>query len=373
MRETQQMGVFQQPDKEMTMSININRPCGIFDKNYFQAKELFRTPLRKGLLALLIVGMLALPYLVGDYGLSILTLICAFTIGMLGLQIITGYCGQISIGHAAFMGVGMYTVGILQKHFGLSFWICLPLAGLVPMGIGMLFGIPALRMKGLYLAFATLAAHFVIVYVISNWRSVTNGTDGMWMKRPGSLLGIDFQSDRNYYFLVLTITVLMTYLAKNLTRTRLGRAFVAVRDNDIAAEVMGINIAQTKILAFGIGCFFAGIAGALGGAYYEYVNVEWFGFDDSIWFLGFLVVGGFGSIFGAIAGATVWKVLDELTTLVTPLAETFLGGAAFYASAAFALVFYSLIIIVFLVFEPRGIAHRWEIVKRSYRLHPFPY
>ena len=355
------------------MSININRPCGIFDKNYFQAKELFRTPLRKGLLTLLIVGMVALPYLVGDYGLSILTLICAFTIGMLGLQIITGYCGQISIGHAAFMGVGMYTVGILQKQFGLSFWFCLPLAGLVPMGIGMLFGIPALRMKGLYLAFATLAAHFVIVYVISNWRSVTNGTDGMWMKRPGNLLGIDFQSDRNYYFLVLTMTALMTYLAKNLTRTRLGRAFVAVRDNDIAAEVMGINIAQTKILAFGIGCFFAGIAGALGGAYYEYVNVEWFGFDDSIWFLGFLVVGGFGSIFGAIAGATVWKVLDELTTLVTPLAETFLGGAAFYASAAFALVFYSLIIIVFLVFEPRGIAHRWEIVKRSYRLHPFPY
>jgi branched-chain amino acid transport system permease protein len=355
------------------MGININRPCGIFDKNYFQAKELFRTPLRKGLLALFMAGMVALPYLVGDYGLSILTLICAFTIGMLGLQIITGYCGQISIGHAAFMGVGMYTVGILQKQFGLSFWFCLPLAGLVPMGIGMLFGVPALRMKGLYLAFATLAAHFVIVYVISNWRSVTNGTDGMWMKRPGSLLGIDFQSDRNYYFLVLAITALMTYLAKNLTRTRLGRAFVAVRDNDIAAEVMGIDIAQTKILAFGIGCFFAGIAGALGGAYYEYVNVEWFGFDDSIWFLGFLVVGGFGSIFGAIAGATVWKVLDELTTLVTPLAETFLGGAAFYASAAFALVFYSLIIIIFLVFEPRGIAHRWEIVKRSYRLHPFPY
>jgi branched-chain amino acid transport system permease protein len=357
----------------MTMSINVNRPCGTFDRNYFQAKELFRTPLRKALLALLIVCMYLLPLLAGDYGISILTVICAFTIGMLGLQIITGYCGQISIGHAAFMGVGMYTVGILQKHFGLSFWICLPLAGLVPMGIGMLFGVPALRMKGLYLAFATLAAHFVIVYVISNWRSVTNGTDGMWMKRPDTLLGIDFQSDRNYYFLVLTITVFMTYLAKNLTRTRLGRAFVAVRDNDIAAEVMGINIAQTKILAFGIGCFFAGIAGALGGAYYEYVNVEWFGFDDSIWFLGFLVVGGFGSILGAIAGATVWKVLDELTTLVTPLAETFLGGAAFYASAAFALVIYSLLIIIFLVFEPRGIAHRWEIVKRSYRLHPFPY
>jgi branched-chain amino acid transport system permease protein len=249
----------------------------------------------------------------------------------------------------------------------------LPLAGLVPMFIGMLFGVPALRMKGLYLAFATLAAHFVIVYVISNWRSVTNGTDGMWMKRPGTFLGIDFTQDRNYYFLVLTITIIMTYLATNLARTKMGRSFVAVRDNDIAAEVMGINIAMTKIWAFGIGCFFAGISGALGGAYYEYVNIEWFGLDDSIWYLGFLVVGGFGSIFGAIAGATVWKVMDEFSTLVTPLTEVFLGGVAFYASAAFSLIFYALIIIVFLVFEPRGIAHRWEIVKRSYRLHPFPY
>jgi branched-chain amino acid transport system permease protein len=228
-------------------------------------------------------------------------------------------------------------------------------------------------MKGLYLAFATLAAHFTIVYVISNWRSVTNGTGGMWMKRPDILLGINFQTDRNYYLLVLTITILMTYLATNLIRTKLGRAFVAVRDNDIAAEVMGINIAHTKIMAFGIGCFFAGIAGALGGAYYEYVNIEWFRLDDSIWFLGFLVVGGFGSIFGAIAGATVWKIMDEFSTLVTPMAETLLAGAAFYASAAFSLIFYSLIIIIFLVFEPRGIAHRWGIIKRSYRLHPFPY
>jgi branched-chain amino acid transport system permease protein len=271
------------------------------------------------------------------------------------------------------MGIGMYTVAIMQRHFGFSFWLALPLAGLVPMFIGMLFGVPALRMKGLYLAFATLAAHFCIVYIISNWRSVTNGTDGMWMKRPGVLFGIDFMKDRNYYFLVLTITIIMTYLATNLARTKLGRSFVAVRDNDIAAEVMGINIAYTKIMAFGIGCFFAGISGALGGAYYEYVNIEWFGLDDSIWYLGFLVVGGFGSIFGAIAGAAVWKVMDEFSTLVTPLAETFLGGAAFYASAAFSLLIYSLIIIVFLVFEPRGIAHRWEIIKRSYRLHPFPY
>jgi branched-chain amino acid transport system permease protein len=355
------------------MSININRPCGTFDRNYYQAKELYRTPLRKTLLALLIVGMYLLPFTMGDYGLSLLIPICAFAIGMLGLQIITGYCGQISLGHAAFMGVGMYTVGILQRHFGFSFWLCLPLAGLIPMFLGMMFGIPALRIKGLYLAFATLAAHFVIVYVISNWRSVTNGTEGMWMKRPDILFGIDFKSDRNYYFLVLTITIIMTYLATNLARTKLGRSFVAVRDNDIAAEVMGINIAYTKIMAFGIGCFFAGIAGALGGAYYEYVNIAWFRLEDSIWYLGFLVVGGFGSIFGAIAGAVVWKVMDELTTLVTPLAETFLGGVAFYASAAFALIFYSLIIILFLVFEPRGIAHRWEIVKRSYRLHPFPY
>ncbi len=321
----------------------------------------------------LIIVMYLLPFWAGDYGISILTLICAFTIGMLGLQIITGYCGQISIGHAAFMGVGMYTVGILQRHFGLSFWVCLPLAGLVPMSIGMMFGLPALRMKGLYLAFATLAAHFVIVYVISNWRSVTNGTDGMWMKRPDVLFGIDFKSDRNYYLLVLTITIIMTYLATNLARTKLGRSFVAVRDNDIAAEVMGINIAYTKIMAFGIGCFFAGISGLWVGPTMNMSISNGLAWTTPSGILGFLVVGGFGSIFGAIAGATVWKVMDEFSTLVTPLTETLLGGVAFYASAAFSLIFYSLIIIVFLVFEPRGIAHRWEIVKRSYRLHPFPY
>ncbi|MBW6487052.1 MAG: branched-chain amino acid ABC transporter permease [Syntrophobacterales bacterium] len=353
--------------------MNINRPCGTFDRNYFQAKELYRTPMRKVLLVLFIIAMYAFPFLIGDYGISILTPICAFVIGMLGLQIITGYSGQISIGHAAFMGIGMYTVAILQKYFGFSFWLALPFSGLVAMAVGIVFGIPALRMKGLYLAFATLAAHFVIVYVISNWRSVTNGTDGMYMSRPGMLFGIDFMEDRNYYFLALTVTVIMTYLATNLARTKLGRSLVAVRDNDIAAELMGINVGSTKILAFGIGCFFAGVSGAVGGAYYEYVNVEWFGLDDSIWYLGFLVVGGFGSIFGAIAGAVVWKVMDELSTLVTPLADSLLGGAAFYASAAFSLLFYSLIIIIFLVFEPRGISHRWEMIKRSYRLHPFPY
>jgi branched-chain amino acid transport system permease protein len=320
-----------------------------------------------------VVAMYACAFLADDYILSILIVICAFSVGMTGLQIITGYAGQISLGHAAFMGVGMYTVAIFQEHFGFNFWMALPLAGLFPMIIGMVFGIPAVRIKGLYLAFASLAAHFVIVYTINNWRCVTNGTDGMYLHRPGTLLGIDFMIDKNYYILVLTVTIPMIYFAKNLTRTKLGRSFVAVRDNDIAAEVMGINIAVTKILAFGIGCFYAGIAGALGGGYYEYVNVEWFTLTDSIWYLGFLVVGGLGSIFGAIAGAVVWKTLDELSTLMTPLTEALLGGMAFYASAAFSLVVYALIVIAVLVLEPRGINHRWQIIKRSYRLHPFPY
>src|SRR6056297_2695024 len=355
------------------MTINVHRPCGTFDRNYFQAVELFRTPLRKALLLGLIVVLYASAFLLNDYILSILIVILAFSVGMTGLQIITGYAGQISLGHAAFMGVGMYTVAVLQEHLGFNFWMALPLDGVVPMIIGMLFGLPAVRIKGLYLAFASLAAHFVIVYAISNWRSVTNGTDGMYLHRPETILGVNFFMDKYYYLLVLTVTIVMIYLAKNLTRTKLGRAFVAVRDNDIAAEVMGINISSTKVLAFGIGCFYAGIAGALSGGYYEYVNVEWFTLTDSIWYLGFLVVGGFGSIFGAIAGATLWKVLDELSTLMTPLAQALLGGMAFYASAAFVLIIYSLIVILVLVFEPRGINHRWQIIKRSYRLHPFPY
>ncbi len=355
------------------MTINVDRPCGTFDRNYYQSMEIFRTPFHKVLLAALIVFMYASAFLLNDYILSILIVILAFSVGMTGLQIITGYAGQISLGHAAFMGVGMYTMAVFQEHLGFNFWMALPLAGLIPMIIGMLFGLPAVRIKGLYLAFASLAAHFVIVYGISNWRSVTNGTDGMYLHRPGTILGINFLNDQYYYLVVLTVTIVMIYLAKNLTRTKLGRAFVAVRDNDIAAEVMGINISSTKVLAFGIGCFYAGIAGALGGGYYEYVNVEWFTLTDSIWYLGFLVVGGFGSIFGAIAGATIWKVLDELSTLMTPLTQALLGGMAFYASAAFVLIIYSLIVILVLVFEPRGINHRWQIIKRSFRLHPFPY
>jgi len=357
------------------MTINVDRPCGTFDRSYYQAMQLFRTSFHKFLIIALIVFLYAAAFIFDDYIISVLIVILAFSVGMVGLQIITGYTGQISLGHAAFMGVGMYTVAILQEHLGFSFWTALPLAGLVPMVLGMLFGLPAMRLKGLYLAFATLAAHFVIVYGISNWRSVTRGTDGMYMHRPESILGmqIDFYNDHYYYLVVLTVTIIMIYLATNLTRTKFGRACVAVRDNDIAAKVMGVNISATKVLAFGIGCFYAGIAGALSGGYYEYVSVEWFILDDAIWYLGFLVVGGFGSIFGAIAGAFVWKTLDEFSTLMTGLAATVLPMAAGYASAAFILIVYSLIVIMFLVLEPRGINHRWQIIKRSFRLHPFPY
>jgi len=352
----------------------IHRPCGTFDYSYYQSKAILRTRLQWGLLLAFIAFLYSFYFWANEYILSLLIVICSFVIGMLGLQIITGYAGQISIGHAAFLGVGMYTVGCAEAHLGLNYWWTVPLAGLVAAVVGGVFGSTAAKLKELYLAFATLAAHFIIVYVISNWRSMTRGTDGIWITRPTPILGLDFGTEAGYYLWALTACVLMTYFATNLSRSKLGRAFVAVRDNDIAANVMGINIVYTKMVAFAIGSFFAGIAGAVLSGYYAYVNIEWFTLDDSIWFLGFLVVGGFGSIFGAISGAVLWKLLDELVaSRLSEMLSGVLGTEAFYVSAAFSLILYALIIIVFLVFEPRGIAHRWQIIKASYRLWPFSY
>ncbi len=351
----------------------IHRPCGTFDRTYYEAKAIFRTRLQWGMITALILALYGIAFVMNDYLLGLSIVIFSFIVAMLGIQIITGYAGQITIGHAAFVGVGMYVLACVEAHLGWSWWVGMPLAGIGAGLISMFFGSPSGRLKELYLAFATLAAHFIIVYVISNWESMTGGVDGIWLSRPEPLLGIDFMVEHNYYLLALTLCIAMIYLAKNLARTKLGRAFVAVRDNDIAAEVMGINIFSTKLLAFGIGGFFAGIGGAMYAGYNEYVNVEFFPLMDSIWFLGFLVVGGFGSIFGAICAAVLWKCLDEMATLMTPVFSQILPGLAFYVTASFSLIMYTLIIVIFLVLEPRGINHRWNIIKASYRLHPFAY
>jgi len=293
-------------------------------------------------------------------------------IAVLGLNILTGYSGQISLGQAAFMAVGAYSSAIFTTSFGLPFWVAVPCAGLVAALIGLVFGLPSLRVKGFYLAIATLAAHFIIIFVILHLPAATGGAGGLKAPVP-KLGGLEFNTDTSYYYLVMTAVVVMTLFAKNLVRTKTGRALIALRDNDNAAEAIGVSLLRYKLLAFSIASFYAGIAGALLAHYAGLISTDYFSLLDSIWFLGILVVGGMGTTIGAIFGTVFITFLEELVHWAAPA----LGGVVPFLSweVAFPLstFIFGLVIVLFLIFEPRGLAHRWEMFKNSYRLWPYAY
>jgi branched-chain amino acid transport system permease protein len=299
--------------------------------------------------------------------LTIMTIIGITIISVQGLNILTGYCGQVSIGHAGFMAVGAYASGILTARFGFPFWVALPCAALAAGMVGLIFGLPSLKIKGFYLIMATIAAQFIITWLIIQFRGVTGGPDGLAVPRP-EIGGFVFKSKTSYFYLVMVLTCLATFLAQNIVRTRTGRAFVAIRDNDLAAEVMGINLWVYKLLAFFIGCVYAGVAGSLLVHYFAFATLDQFPFINSVWYLGMLIVGGMGSIPGAIFGAVSLKLLDELVTILGPI---FSSVVAAQAAASLALISRGVVIMLFLIFEPRGLAHRWDMIRAYYRLWPF--
>jgi branched-chain amino acid transport system permease protein len=342
-------------------------PSGTFNQSYGQDMAIFRTKTQWLILLAFLAFLFTSPLYFSDRILTILTIIGITTISVHGLNILTGYCNQISIGHAGFMAVGAYTSGILTAHLGWSFWAALPCAALAAGLVGILFGLPSLKVKGFYLIMATIAAHFIIIWFILQFRNITGGGDGLAVPRP-EIGDFVFKSKASYFYLVMAIACLATFVAKNIVRTKAGRAFIAIRDNELAAEVMGVNLWAYKLLAFFIGCVFAGVAGALLVHYVAFACVDQFPFMNSVWYLGMLIVGGMGSTTGVIFGVVSLKLLDELVIIVGPMLAT---AVAPQAAASLSLIGRGLIIIVFLIFEPRGLAHRWEMVKAYYRLWPF--
>jgi branched-chain amino acid transport system permease protein len=342
-------------------------PCGVFAQSYAQDMGALRTKTQWLMLLAFLVFLAACPLFFSDRVLTIMTIIGITVVSVHGLNILTGYCGQISIGHAGFMAVGAYTSGILTAKAGMPFWVALPCAALAAGVVGLIFGLPSLKIKGFYLIMATIAAQFIIVWLIIQLRSITGGPDGLSVPRPeiGSFV---FKSKASYFYLVMVIACLATFLAQNIVRTRAGRAFVAIRDNDLAAEVMGINLWAYKLLAFFIGCVYAGVAGSLLVHYFAFACLDQFPFMNSVWYLGMLIVGGMGSIPGAIFGSVSLKLLDELVTIVGPVLSTIVAAQA---AASLALISRGVVIMLFLIFEPRGLAHRWERIKAYYRLWPF--
>jgi branched-chain amino acid transport system permease protein len=343
------------------------RSKGTFIESYAQDMAIFRTKLVWGVLILFLILLFTCPLYFSDRTLTIMTMMGIAVISVLGLNILTGYCGQISIGHAGFMAVGGYTSAVLCAKLGMPFWAALPCGALAAGIAGLIFGLPSLKIKGFYLIMATIAAHFIIIWTIIQLRGVTGGADGLLIPKA-KIGGLSLSSKTNYYYLVMILACIGTVLAKNIVRTRAGRAFIAIRDNDLAAEVMGISLWSYKLQAFFIGCVYAGVAGSLLIHYFSFASTDQFPFMDSVWYLGMLIVGGMGSTTGAIFGAVALRLLDEAVTMAGPILS---AAVAPQAAASLALISHGLIIIVFLIFEPRGLYHRWEAIKAYFSLWPF--
>lgn len=329
--------------------------------------SIFHSTLQRGSLLVFLVLLFSGPFFLSDRMLTTLTMMGIAVISVHGLNILTGYCGQISIGHAGFMAVGAYTSAVLCAKLGFPFWLALPCGALGAGIAGLIFGLPSLKIKGFYLIMATIAAHFIIIWTVIQLHSITGGADGLSV--PSAMIGsLSLNTKANYFWLVMVLACLGTLFAKNIVRTRAGRAFIAIRDNDLAAEVMGVSLWSYKLQAFFIGCVYAGVAGALLIHYYSFTSTDQFPFMDSVWYLGMLIVGGMGSTTGAVFGAIALKVLDELVTIAGPVLSSVVAPQA---AASLALISHGLVIIIFLIFEPRGLHHRWEMIKAYFRLWPF--
>ena len=343
---------------------------GVRNYTYKQDMALFRTGHQRVWLFVLLAFLFTAPLYWGNYWLGVANLTGITIIAALGLNILTGYCGQLSIGHAGFIAVGAYTSAILTNRFELPFLLGLVSAGFIAGLIGMIFGIPSLRVKGFYLAISTIAAQFIIIWVINHWTSLTGGFTGISVP-PASIGGITFISQGSQFYLITIVVILAVFLTNNLARTRPGRVFIAIRDNDLAAQVMGINPFRYKLIAFFIGCFLAGIAGSLLAHWTGFLNAENFTIMDSILYIGIIIIGGLGTIAGPIFGAIFIRLLQQSVTLISPVLENAYPALPAGFTTGIGPMVFGLVIILFLVLEPRGLAHRWALVRTSYRLWPF--
>jgi len=345
-------------------------PAGLFHENYRTDERIFQTWfVRAWLFAFLLLCVLY-PVFASKYMIKIMIEVGIAIIACHGLNLLTGFTGQISLGHAAFMGVGAYTCSIIIGQ-GLPFIIALPAAGAVTALVGMIFGIPSLRLRGLYLAMATIAAQFIIEFTIRRWDKLTGGVEGMYVD-PGTLGPFLFSNHIQLYYLTLVLAVAATLVIKNIIRARSGRAFVAIRDRYLAAEVIGVNLFKYRLMSFAVSSFFAGIAGALLAQYLEVITHESFTIRQSIDYLAMCIIGGLGHILGGIFGVGFWFILERILEVVTTsLNSAFPDHITWFVSIKE--IVFGFIIIMFLIFEPDGLAARWRTIRAYWKLWPFSY
>ena len=352
----------------------ILRPAGDFDRSYEHDKAILR---KKWQWAILILGLIVLylaPTLDNPWLTTTLNRIAYTVITLQGLNLLTGYTGQISLGQAAFMLVGGYAAGLASIHMGLPFFLAIPFAGLMTGFVGLLFGLPSLRVKGFYLAMSTLAAQFIILWLARQpvFKDYLGGTNGFIDIPVTEFLGFSFGEISRFVYITLTFLVITTILTANISRTRLGRSFVSIRDNDLAAELLGVNLFHYKLRAFFLASFFAGVAGSLRALSQRGVGPEFgYGLNESILFLGMLIIGGLGTNLGPFLGAGFVILLEEFSLWFGPFLAIYFPAQGAQLQSSFRPIFFGVILVIFLIFEPRGLAHRWALIKASWRLRPF--
>jgi len=347
-------------------------PSGIYADSYTKDMRIIKTKTQLVLAIAALILLFLIPSLPGvsAYNLRLLVGTAIAVIICLGLNILTGYCGQLNIGQSAFVMVGAFTAGLLNYELGWPFWANIIPAGLAAALAGLIFGAPSVRLKGLYLALTTLAAQIVLTWIALHQISVASAG---FTVDPPALGDFWFDTPKRFYYLAMAFACLMCFLAKGLVRSGIGRAFMAIRDNDIAAEAMGINIFKYKLLAFLICTFYAGVGGALFAHYMMWVQLESFTLMDSVWYLVMIIVGGLGSIEGTIFGVIFIVALREIISVVGPMLEGSMPFLPTGAGSGFLLVTIGGVAILFLILEPRGLAHRWKMIKFYYRLWPYGY
>ena len=346
---------------------------GIFHSSYEKDMALRRTHAQKIRLVILVILLLAFPFIFREnrYYLTLANQVGIAIIGAIGLNILVGYTGQISLGQGGFMAVGAYAAGILTARYEIHWLLSTLIACFSTAAVGTIFGIPSLRLKGLYLAIATLAAQVIILWVVTHWDALTGGVDALVVPSP-TLFGVKMNSDFNFYWVTWVLVFFVTMATVNLFRTHYGRAFIAIRDQDIAASVMGIDLFKYKLLAFAVSSFLVGLAGALTAHYRSIVTWERFTVDVSVTYLAMIIIGGLGSVTGSYLGATFMTLLPAILTNLGRAVKEFLpvidSIIPFIQQATFGLV-----IILFLIFEPEGLNKMWKNLKDYFRLWPFSY
>jgi branched-chain amino acid transport system permease protein len=355
------------------------RETGQFKTSYAADQQIF--PIRQdriGVILLLLVAFVVVPLVAGNYWFNaILIPFLIFALAALGLNILTGYAGQLSLGSAAFMAVGAYAAYNFQVRVeDMPILVSFVLAGITAAGVGILFGLPSLHIKGFYLAVATLAAQFFIVWCLTKFPYLSNNSSSGVISVPGiEMFGVKFDTPQSRYLLVLTIVALMALLAKNMVRSTTGRAWMAVRDMDVAAEVIGIRLLRTKLLAFAVSSFYCGIAGALYAfCYLGSVEPDGFSLDLSFKILFMIIVGGVGSILGSFLGAAFILLLPIFLDISLPWLSELLHLPFDGATVShIQLMIFGALIMFFLIVEPHGLARLWQIGKEKLRLWPFPH